>query len=141
MLLASVGLSVSTKTGRRVRFRPTLDDETPKVMEQLELAYRNSQRRQYQPAFAESLCDFVFPLYTPISGRKHQNVADALCCFFIKTGSTQESMCPLRNSSITTKPIIMNLSVNPRSIGKQTKIATSHLSKISCPPFSKWLKG
>ena len=35
-------------------------------------------------------------------------------------------MCPLRNRSITTKPIIMNRSVNPRLVGKQTKTATSH---------------
>ena len=132
----NVILEIDADGNRRVRFRPTPADETPKAMEQLELAYMEArsdaninQLLLIPCVILDFLC--IHP-FRDGNGRMSRLLSLLL---LYKTGSTQESMCPLRNRSITTKPIIMNRSVNPRLVGKQTKTATSHLSKISCPPF------
>ena len=132
----NVILEIDADGNRRVRFRPTPAAETPKAMEQLELAYMEARSDANINQLLLIPCVIVdFLSYTRFGTETVECRGCSLCCFFIKTGSTQESMCPLRNRSITTKPIIMNRSVNPRLVGKQTKTATSHLSKISCPPF------
>ena len=52
-----------------------------------------------------------------------------LCFSYIKMGLMQENMCLLKNRSITTKPIIMNLSVNLQTVGNLVKTVISLLSK------------
>lgn len=75
----NVIFEIDAEGNRRVRFRPTSADETPKAMEQLELAYMAARSdANINQLLLIPLCDLGFPLHTPISGWKRQNVAAAL---------------------------------------------------------------
>ncbi len=47
------------------------------------------------------------------------------CYSYTRTALMPENMCPLKNKSITIKPIVMNLAVNLLTVGNQMKIAIS----------------
>ena len=132
----NVILEVDADGYRRIRFRPTPAKETPKAMEQLELAYMEArsdaninQLLLIPCVILDFLC--IHP-FRDGNGRMSRLLS---CCFCIKMVLMRESMCLSRSRSITTKITIMKPFANLRTAGKQTKTAISRLWKISCPFF------
>ena len=80
----NVILEIDADGNRRVRFRPTPASETPKAMEQLELAYLDGPKRgEYQSASFDPLCHSGLSLHPPVPGRQRQNVPSALAAAVI----------------------------------------------------------
>ena len=130
----NVILEIDTDGNRRVRFRPTPASETPKAMEQLELAYLDARS---DANINQLLLIPCVILTSSVSTRSGMATAEcpvcSRCCCYIKTALTQENMCPLRSRSATTKHIITRLCGNPRLGGKRERTPISHLLRISCP--------
>ena len=115
----NVILEIDADGNRRVRFRPTSASETPKAMEQLELAYLDARN----DANINQL--LLIPCV----------ILDFLCIHPFRDG----------NGRITTRHITMKRCDNPRRDGKPTRIPTFLLSKTSYPhsicAIRNWIRG
>ena len=116
----NVILEIDADGNRRVRFRPTPASETPKAMEQLELAYLDARSdANINQLLLIPMCHSGLPLYPSIPGRQRQNVPSAFSsCCYTKTVLMPENMCPLRNRSTITRCIITKPCNSPQLGGK-----------------------
>ena len=132
----NVILEIDADGNRRVRFRPTPASETPKAMEQLELAYLDArsdaninQLLLIPCVILDFLC--IHP-FRDGNGRMSRLLSLLL---LYKTVLMLVNMCPLRSKSTITRRIITKPCVSPRQDGKRMRTPISPLSRISCPPF------
>ncbi len=131
----NVILEIDADGNRCVRFRPTPASETPKAMEQLELAYLDARSDANINQLLLIPCVILDFLCIHRSGTGTAECPACFrCCCYTKTALTPENMCPLRSRSIIIRHTIMRRCGNPLPGGTQTKIPISPLSKISCPP-------
>ena len=131
----NVILEIDADGNRRVRFRPTPASETPKAMEQLELAYLDArsdaninQLLLIPCVILDFLC--IHP-FRDGNGRMSRLLSLLL---LYKTALTRGNMCPLRSRSITTRRTTMKPCGSPRPGGKRMRIPISLLWRTSCPP-------
>ena len=132
----NVILEIDADGNRRVRFRPTPASETPKAMEQLELAYLDArsdaninQLLLIPCVILDFLC--IHP-FRDGNGRMSRLLSLLL---LYKTALTPGNMCPLRSRSTTLRRIIMKPCGSPLPDGKRMKTPISPLSRISSPRF------
>lgn len=132
----NVILEIDADGNRRVRFRPTPASETPKAMEQLELAYLDArsdaninQLLLIPCVILDFLC--IHP-FRDGNGRMSRLLSLLL---LYKMALTPVNMCPLRSRSTITRRIITKPCGSPRQDGKRMRTPISPLSRISCPPF------
>ena len=131
----NVILEIDADGNRRVRFRPTSASETPKAMEQLELAYLD----------ARGNANINQLLLIPCV------ILDFLCIHPFRDGNGRMSrlmpvnMCPLRSKSTTIRRIITKHCGSPRLGGKRMRTLISPLLRISYPHFicaiRNWISG
>lgn len=132
----NVILEIDADGNRRVRFRPTPASETPKAMEQLELAYLDArsdaninQLLLIPCVILDFLC--IHP-FRDGNGRMSRLLSLLL---LYKMALMPVNMCPLRSRSTTTRRIIMKPCGSPRQDGKRMKTPISPLSRISSTCF------
>lgn len=142
----NVILEIDAEGNRRVRFRPMSASETPKAMEQLELAYldaRNDANINQLLLIPCVILDFlcIHP-FRDGNGRMSRLLSLLL---LYKNGFDAGNMFPSKNKLTTIRHIIMKHCGNPRQDGRTTRTPTFPLSKTSCPhsicAIRNWIRG
>ena len=130
----NVILEVDADGNRRVRFRPTPARETPKAMEQLELAYLDARSDANINQLLLIPCVILdFLCIHPFRDGNGRMSRHSRCCCYTKTALTPGNMCHSRNRSTTTRRIITKPCGSPLPVGKRMKTLISPLLRISCP--------
>lgn len=132
----NVILEIDADGNRRVRFRPTPARETPKAMEQLELAYLDArsdaninQLLLIPCVILDFLC--IHP-FRDGNGRMSRLLSLLL---LYKNGFDAGKYVSFEEQIKTTRHIITKPCGSPRQDGKRMRTPISPLSRISCPPF------
>ena len=142
----NVILEIDANGNRRIRFRPTSASETPKAMEQLELAYLDARGNSNINQLLLIPCvilDFlcIHP-FRDGNGRMSRLLSLLL---LHKNGFDAGKYVSFEEQISTIRRIITKHCGSPRLGGKRTKILILPLSRTFCPHFicaiRNWISG